>query len=511
MQTMTIPQKYRQGTFRDIAYTKNKQHFVDLIKMLIRFHDIVLVAHNGHRFDHYFVLEWLDYAFDKEATTFKLLSLKVGTHTLEFKDTVTWFTMKASELGKLVGVLKLPMDINDPAYCCTDTLIVVRALQFIAEYILPVCKAEEPFYAYYGVADVTYRLVQTYLDRNKHLIWRYDFCQIMEASYYGGRVDSCMYGMFLDEMVSSLDISSMYPSSLCRSLPAGNLYISKSPPPDRHYIAYCQMSKLPVSCSSACFGLLPYHMSGCTAYYDYGTFDGWWTSVDIQTAIRDGWSCLVRVAYVFDDSCSLKEIYTHLFNKRQDPGITPQLNYAYKIAMNASYGKFVQHHRGGEWCSRIPYIGWWCTSYAREQMWYLKDLAKHTTILYGDTDSIFILSASVPQMKMEHPEYFRNELAHAQITLKDEGSKRGLLVLSKKSYLHGNKMQFKGMEKDNISKNDYRDALLGETITNTRDGIARKTMRNGLIHIDRFAKLTRRSTVIVPAYKSLCNKCSLYH
>lgn len=505
-------ERFYDNIIENIYYTRTFSKFITLIREIAKQSDIVLIAHNGHKFDHFFVYDALDVKCDPTVETFKLVELEMYNNSVIFADSFHWFTIPLAGLGKLVGLPKLvELNIDDPVYCCRDTAIIVEALKLIKNILLPVCKADLPYYCYYGVADVTYRYVHSFLDNSQHLNWSYVLWETLSSCYYGGRVDSCMYGMHLDAEVSCLDITSMYPSSLTRSLPAGNLSIVVgAPPSDKHSICFVRLTKEKKSCQSACFGIMPVHMQNCIAFFDYGLFDGWYTSVDINAFVDDGWHVEYKVCYVFDGQCSLASTYLGLYSKRKDPETTMQMDYAYKIAMNSSYGKFVQKHRQGNWLSRLPYIGWWCTAWTRRQLLHLKELASNTTILYNDTDSIFVLTDSVADMKLRHPEYFRKALATEGITVADEGSRRGLTVIGKKSYMWGDKTKFKGFVKNDALQSEIMYSVFGETATNTREGIAVKRLKNGLTYIDCFSKLTRNANANVPLYKSLC-KCGLYH
>lgn len=518
LNSLTSHERFYDAAIEGVKYSRDFNKFISLVKTLTLHSDVVLVAHNGHKFDHFFVYDALDIPCAADVETFKLAELSINNHVITFADTWCWFTMKLADLGKLVGLPKLvELAIDDPIYCCRDTAIVVAALHLIRDAILPVCKIDLPYYCFYGVADVTYRYVHSFLDNSQHLNWSYSLWTVLSQCYYGGRVDSCMYGMHLNEEISCLDITSMYPSSLTRSLPAGNLSIVRgAPPPDKHSICCVTLHKDKRSCQSACFGILPVHMKTCIAFFDYGTFDGWYTSVDIAAFIDDGWLVQYHVCYVFDGSCTLAPIYLDLYAKRKHPETTKNMDYAYKIAMNSSYGKFVQKHRGGDWLSRLPYIGWWCTAHTRRQLLHLKQMASNTVILYNDTDSIFVLTRDVADMRRRCPQYFVKALATEGITVADEGSQTGLTVMGKKSYVWGKKIKFKGFEKpkrddDASMATEIQYALFGETATNSREGIPVKRIRNGLSFIDRFKTLTRNANVNIPVYKDLCNKCGLYH
>lgn len=504
--------KYYDGLIGNVYFTTNMDKFVALIKAVCMYSNVFLIAHNGHKFDHFYVLDALDLPVNPRINTFVLLSLPCNGHEISFGDTRAWFTMPLKALGNIVGLKKLDLDLRDPVYCCRDTEIVVAAIKFINDYLLPVCHISQPYHCFYGIADATYRYVHSFLDNSMHFNWSITLFNELSACFYGGRVDSCMYGMFFDEEITCLDITSMYPSSLCRKLPAGNLsLVNGPPPPDLLSICYVTVHKETASCSSACFGIMPVHLNNTIAFFDYGTFDGWYTSTDLDTFKLDGWSVQYHCAYVFDSSCTLEPVYMKLYKLRKAPETIKQMDYAYKIAMNSSYGKFAQFERAESWCTRIPYIAWWCLAYSRVQLFHMKQMARHTTILYGDTDSIFIPSKDVPQMKKENPQYFQKTLAVEGITLADEGSKRGLIVLGKKSYCHGDTLKYKGFIKDNLCKNEFRDALLGEEIVNIRDGISKKSLCNGLCFIDKFRKLKRRGGVNIPVYKTLCTNCHLYH
>lgn len=515
-----MPKKYCQGTIEEVSYTTNVDQFVALVRLLLRHFDCVAVGHNAHKFDHYFLSEMLDLELPKDIETFKLMNIFVEGHSLIFQDTIGWLTGNLHYVGKIVGLKKLDKDIHDPAYCVRDTAIVVAAIKFVQTYLIEAtCKFKEPWYAFYGVADMAYRYVHSFLVKEQHLGWSIELYNILKQSYYGGRVDSCMYGMFVEEDITCLDIRSMYPSSLCRELPAGNLIVTKSEPSSEYlFIAFCRCRKAPTTCASAAFGILPCRIASYNAFLDYGDVCGWYTSEDIRACRLDGWTIEVQVAYAFDSKTTLAPVYTNLYNMRKLEASGTPLNHAYKIAMNSSYGKFAQKERKTEgMCTRLHYMAWWCLAHTRMQLYLLKEMCKHTTILYGDTDSVFIPAKDVPVIKIRYPEYFQNELAQKGITLSDDGTQKGLMVIAKKVYMWGNTIKYKGMSKTDsagnalISKDDMRDLWLGETVVNIRDGIACKRIRNGLCYIDRFSKLPRCSSIIVPPYKELCNKCMLYH
>lgn len=361
--------------------------------------DIVIVAHNGNNYDHLFILDYLGATI--KFTNLTLCHVSLGTHRLYFRDSFKYCTMSLKQIGiELVNCHKLDIDLHftDPAlrdqYCMRDVEIVYKLLRWLQINMINKFGLSMRLLDFASQADIAYTYVCNSISHFT-LTFVDDLHMILKQCYYGGRVYSSIYGRYIWGSLCCIDVRSMYPASLCRPYPCGEITHVTKHVPNKLGIYFIIARRAPPSCIAKTKAIVPVHYKGSLIFVSEGEIEGWYCTPDIDCMIQSGWDVLYRDGFVWaDTSVELREVYTSLYNERikHSKGTAP--NYTLKILLNSSYGKFCQKY--GRISSRPHYIGWFCLAYTRLQLLHLMSLSKSHPVYYGDTDSIYLSSSILP-------------------------------------------------------------------------------------------------------------------
>lgn len=511
-----------EDTGETVYYTTNVRTFINILIAYAQTVSIHLYAHNGNTFDHFYLMQEWGYSVDNYVSdrNLKCGSLNIGKG-IYFEDTFLWFTSSLKALGKDFGLVKLDKEfdnynylvVNDElvTYCCRDTRILLILMHIIRDEILPICANGLRVHNFYGIAHCAYYHSMTYL--NEIYVPTKEMYNLLKQCYYGGRVDSCIWGRKVTGTFCTLDIRSMYPSSLCREMPAGELI--RAPYRFEGKLGICDVTleKEKPSCRECCFPILPCKNDNGLVFVSHGKIRGWYTTVDIDCALADGWKCTYHDVWLFRlSTLTLRECMQNLYEKRKGCPKGTGRNYAYKITANSLYGKYGQQlYEEDDEPNRSYYIAWFCLSWTRWQLLALRNMTG-AIIYYGDTDSIIIDEKYCKEIP-EH--YFRNELANEDITIDKEDVFHTLYVCAKKVYCKISDNKFvckaKGAHIPDLTPESYERMTLNEVIYTSHLEPKRLINKYGQCTHEPLQPKSRSLSLHIPDYAYVCKECNYYH
>lgn len=481
---------------------------------------VVLVAHNGYGYDHLFILEHLCNAKEifSDFTDLRLLEVEWGKARLLFRDTKAYISGPLAKIAQdMLGDKKMDCDLATASiadllpYCRHDAFLVVRIMQYVQEHLLkPFDLCAQPS-VYYGQADIAYRIVMAQVDTFTHTLDD-TLHSTLSQSYYGGRVYSPIYGKHVKGHFCCIDIRSMYPASLCRRYPCGEITWSQSEVPSRLGIYFVEARKAQPDCIKMTKAIVPVRIGDQLVFASHGAVAGWYCTPDIAAMRLDGWNVVVYYGAVWNETTDiLRTKYERLYNERKQYPKSHPKNHSLKIVLNSSYGKFCQIESSN--VSRPKFVGWFCLAYTRLQLFHLMALSGQYPVLYGDTDSIFVSSKVLPL----NPDICKNELSvsDSQITVDVESFHNSLLVLGKKTYALTNELKIRAKGVPNATYEQMKGALeTPQTVKFVSKGssaIKQTTRGNIVVSAHNLVDKKRRLTVNIPKYAYKCNNCSMFH
>lgn len=339
---------------------------------------------------------------------FGLLKASIYGKPVHFRNTLRHWPMSVEEMGERLGYPKLPFDPTNLAYCQRDTEVTWRFIQAMFER-----------YYELGIEEIKATLPSTSLEfftsqwckvnwfRHGDLtVWKF-----LARSRYGGRCEIFQTGPVRGH-IHEYDINSSYPAAMkTKMFPNLDTMTRGKTITDleKAGVAFCT-----VKCPSMEFPLLPYKSEvGAKLLFPTGTFQGTWTYAELRKAVEIGYSILTvhdTIEYELMPS-PFAEYIDFLYNRRMEvKGKDELMSYTLKILMNALFGKWgeegelqvisrgkrytmqqVPKHSNMIWASYI-------LSYGRLALYdYIQKASQYGTVLYCDTDSVFIKTRS-PQI-----------------------------------------------------------------------------------------------------------------
>lgn len=396
-----------------------------------------LVAHNGNKFDHLYVLNKIqDVGFKiisclSKPTSIKEVSLKGQRGVITTKDSYCFASSPLSAFTCEAGS-KLDFDPSQFTlatyeqdaflqYCARDCHILTYLWHVILPKwyspIVPILSSyKRGFASFMSQAHIAYNQL---IASSKFV---YKICgtyyQYGSYSYYGAKCDSMIYGSQTTTPVKGFDLTSMYPACMNAPMPHGKYKFKYHFDVDwenfncyetNPFVCTVKMYKKPCkTLLEAGYGIVPCHTrrqrgkiyGNCKqysgiSYVAHGTVEGVYTSVDLQAFILDGWTILSADYFlVWDEWTNQYSVfYDQWFKiKSECKQSDPDKYWFSKIILNSSIGKFAQKPFDGD-NTKPSYLGWFCLSGTRLQQYVIKHwamTANLTAIYYGDTDSIFM-------------------------------------------------------------------------------------------------------------------------
>ncbi len=492
---------------------------------------LYLFAHNAS-FD-LTVLGWLEHLIDKGWKTRRailegppwIVTARKGKATIELLCTLNYFRSSLEELGKSLGIPKLPMPKAEQtrkewdSYCKRDVEVVYRAmlafLAFIVEHDLG---NFQPTIA--GQAFNAYR--HRFMDNPIYIDDSTSSLELARAGYLGGRTEAFRLGK-LAEPMTLLDINSQYPAAM-----KGNLFPARlmtcvsriSPEEVREWLKrWVVMADVEIATKDPAYPLV---LEG-RLVFPVGRFRTILATPELTHALDRG-----RVRRVFKAACYLAaplfNSYVDYFHRLKgeygEAGNKP-FRHMVKIFLNSLYGKWGQSGRHFErigdaetsdpyaWIeidantgearklrnvagevqelaslsearNSHPAIAAHVTSAARIQLWGLIEKAGRENVYYTDTDSLLVNTEGRQRLQDEIVPGVLGKLeVEGEFT---EGHLYGL-----KDYKLGDRVKMKGIRRNaiKIGPNTYRqDTFIGvkgmikmEDMSKQRIRVTEKTLK----------------------------------
>lgn len=448
------------------------KYFYKIISlMLVDTYKIYLMAYNGNKFDHLYMLKGIKMQyFKRKGNTVLCAAFKAYGNLYETRDLRDYITTgNLADIGNTVNCPKLTTGFNDLHYAIRDTTIMCKAWNqiILANYGKFTGEQCRPYQliCYRSTAAISYEFVCRSLKVEKFFVCN-EVNEYLKLSYYGAKCDYSQIG--LSTGVSMYDIRSMYPAAMKELMPCGEMYVLHNTlyeEPTAMYIATVTLFKRTTNDINidSTFGVIPTKHYGHTQYVTGGKITTVMTSIDVKNAALDGWGLLKMKDVIIWSHCDkLFNVYDKLFTVKQShTKDTPEYWFS-KIVMNSSIGKFAS---GGDY---IPhYINYFCMSYSRSMLVSLKCMMRKCDIplvIYGDTDSIVLYDSDMTKLVKRYPCLLSDKLADDVLvpTGEIECANEDIIVLGKKLYyIHEKKYSAKGHNHAEITKQLFLDVLNG--------------------------------------------------
>ena len=273
--------------------------------------------------------------------------------SLTFLDTMNYAKLSVEKMGKIVGEPKgkTPEFIGNKwsnekekeemiAYNIQDSKTTYTFAKFLIN-------AFEELGATFKntLASTSMSLFKNkYLDKDYFRLKEEDLMEIFE-SYYGGRTEALKRGYFTNQHY--YDFNSLYPSVMAEhEFPDPNTHRITRKNTAEYIKQYEGVSKVKVYVPETHkYPLLPVRHENGRVLFPTGTFEGWYTHVELREALKTG-VVLMRVykTHYFKHNCRpFKGYVLTLYNKRLEYKANGSpMEYVTKIMMNSLYGKFGQ-------------------------------------------------------------------------------------------------------------------------------------------------------------------------
>nr|YP_010470457.1 hypothetical protein N4M07_mgp007 [Inonotus hispidus]UVF37945.1 hypothetical protein [Inonotus hispidus] len=187
-----------------------------------------------------------------------------------------------------------------------------------------------------------------------------DLYNILVKSYFGGHVDlyvpesnskftvneikDKIKAQNTDdlEVVNSYDINALYPSVMKENLFPTDLigyFKGDITLMDEYQIKFGIYKVKVIAPDDIKHPILPIHQEG-KAIYPTGNWIGWYTSFEIDNAMKVGYKFEILEGFIFEVDDLFSKFVTDLYNLRLQYPKSHPMNYILKILMNSLYGRF---------------------------------------------------------------------------------------------------------------------------------------------------------------------------
>lgn len=509
------------------------EYFAKLIIFALEKYDhVYLWAHNGGKWDHHNVYPYLAHDSSTNVTDFTYVDFQYKRNKyIHFRDTRKFFPGPLSDLGKRVKSPKLDvhykqcihenLEILKP-YCQQDVNILVKGFHWLQDHVIPIMAPFTSIFAFSSLPDIAWYKCCSFINvETFRFSSKLDFLTLKDC-YKGGRVFSNMWGQRRQQKMQAIDVRSMYSSSLTGDLPYGEMYGPIDYFPDNYlYIALVTMFKPKQPCINGQQPLMPIRFKdGSLGYIDSGEITSWYPSVDIETLKKDGWIVkkIFQVMYWKQKSAYLRNYFMNGYKTRQTTEKGSSANLAWKLCLNAAYGKFCQFKVGSDESilNREHYIAWFCLAYSRRILYLLKQYVKGP-VYYGDTDSMYIDYEEALTLQKEHPEIFKDELGDImqnELRVDLEEPIQELIVLGKKAYggireTGQTFVKFKGQQ--DVTYEQLISVLNGRREYSKYNTCMSHYSTKGICGLAAITQKEREIAINIPEYYQKCTHCLYYY
>jgi hypothetical protein len=328
-----VPRPFIWGVYNGVEYHEfdTTEKFLDFITAK----ECIVYAHNGGKFDWFFILSHLEPFEPIQVINGRLAKFKIGM--AEFRDSYNILPMPLSAYKKDeidYGIFdaeqraKPENMVKIRNYLRSDCVYLFELVsQFLKTYGANLTQASAAMKVWQKISGIKSPKTSS------------GFYDYFAPYYYGGRVECFKKGV-IETPFSVIDINSAYPFAMMQSHPFGDNYdISDSLPNSR---AYVQRSFITVRGISA--GALPYRADDNSLFFPIDNcmrtyrVTGWEFLAAIETKTLTDWEILEVIT--FSDSIKFDNYVNHFYEiKSHAEKGSPEYIFS-KLFLNSLYGKF---------------------------------------------------------------------------------------------------------------------------------------------------------------------------
>lgn len=333
------------------------------------------------------------------------------------------------KMDEKYGIQKLSLD-NLQERCMMDT----KATYYLFNWLEDMYHDEFKINMKFTVGSCAREYFRKYFQKENFIRNNQFLNDFERKAYRGGRVEVFIRGR---QKVKAYDINSMYISIMKDAL----IPIPQSAQYSKDVHSYDINTLSIIHCKVH----VPEQIIAPLPYYDeqtkklifpIGTFDGYWTNVELKNAMRYGAKILEIYDYIYYKRADyiFRDFAITIWKKRQEhkSAGNADLDYLYKTIGNSLYGKFGEQHSKSTWIRidddtddlenaevkewmgnkyifqsqpkedskhTFPCIPVFITSYARIKLLNTMKEIGEENVVYCDTDSNHILAKSKCQIK----------------------------------------------------------------------------------------------------------------
>jgi len=375
----TLEQKFRLGvalywkpqhqrkkdTERYFYFTSPYQFFQFVFSKCYQNNKLYLIAHNID-FDFRVIqgfkhLKEAGFKLQKLITNYsvQIWKFRKDKASLCCLDNMNYFNQSLEDLGRSIGVLKLPMpDFQAKnevwfSYCQRDVEIMKTSWQLWLKFI----KSEDlgmfaPTLAGQAFNVFRHRFMghPIYIHNNKKVI------NLERESYRGGRNECFFIGQLPKENYYHLDVSSMYPYLMRENEMPTNLrfYFQRATLKDlkRWLSFYSLIAKVLVETPEPVFGV---KREGKLCF-PTGQFQAVLTTDEIKYSLTHNYLKKVYEIALYDKAVIFKDFVDYFYQKRLEYKNSSNFAFSYlcKLLLNSLYGKFGQRNEVWQKISEDP-------------------------------------------------------------------------------------------------------------------------------------------------------------
>jgi len=445
-----------------------------------------------------------------------IVTVKKGTSTIIFLDSMNWFTESLAETGKRIGIPKLQIDFNVctkeelSKYCRNDVLIELENFRSFISF-LQTNTISRLCYTKASTAMAAYLLrhyhVPIYIHNN------YEAIKLERESYKGGRCECFYIGDLNNENYYIVDVNSLYPFVMrTNSYPVRYRQILHNITRDNLQsllTTFSIVAKVQVETDEPVYAL-----KQDRTIFPIGKFDITLTTPELKYALEHNHIKQVYDCVIYEQAKIFTSYVDTLYRLRREFASANVKEYEVlcKYLLNSLYGKFGQ--KAENWVKigdapdepdreelifytnprrvmrlryllgevfelksytesfdSFPAIAAHVTAYGRMYLWYLMQLVGQGNYYYCDTDSLIIDEVGLCNLVSLMSDTELGKLKVVETTnrllirgLKDyeteakkviKGIRKNAVQLSKSSYAQQKWPTFRGLLKSN-EVNSYR-------------------------------------------------------
>jgi len=424
-------------------------------------------------------------------------TFRKGNSSICFLDNMNYFNVSLAELGKSIGLEKLPMPSLDACdgdwlkYCQRDVEIMVTAWQHLRQFIID---HELGSFAKSIPAQALNAYRHRFMPIQIGIHDNHEAVELERQAYFGGRVECFRLGQCSGDTFYKLDINSMYPYVMAQGLyPTRILGVRKSPSIE-YLISIIKkkavIARVILQTPEPCFPVR-YNDKLC---FPIGRFETTLATPELELALNKGYVKSCYKVVIYEKANLFRHYVNYFYNLRLKYRAERNTAFEYicKIMLNSLYGKFGQKLEVWEKVGEFPNEpdGYWreyddvdkawysyrsingvreratgfdegyntfvaipahVTSYARVYLWKLIQKGGLENVYYSDTDSLIVNSTG-----LDHLRCYCEASTLGALKIESKGS--ALTINNAKDYILDGEHKQKGIRKDalKVGENEFR-------------------------------------------------------